>query len=615
MVMRTLGDRAGGRIVAATLFFAALYAGFFTGLSRSIAVTVLFRDFYLPLFGWSAIAFFAAAWAKVFGDDIRDLLPRAVLTGIFLHLSALLAGLNAQLSAGSPLSGVYLVYIRGISCVMLAALFCASFTVLHKVFVLRDGGICIMLPLPLACPAVAAAYLRAAPALVAPALCAGAALFYAVTFRPEACAAVLRRVRSALSDDRIIAGLLFLAAFALRAAFSVQILRLTGGGATFVDASDDGRSYDPMGWTLASVPGALFAHGKVFPDIWDPGYVLFLSAVYRIFGHSFPALTIVQSALNALLPVIMYFFASRLFTRRIALIAGILACLDQALIMYSVVIGTEALFMTTLALTMLFFARYLDGALDRRAALLAGFALGVSVITRSMLIALPLFLFPALVYASRETLRKKAAGMALICLAMLGAILPVTAINYANTGAFHLIARSNERLTICWGSTLVGREKESPSNVRFIAMGIEPFRDPAGSLRAICAHPARFAGIGIAVWSARLRNFFLWPNFGYVDPLVLVNPSKLANPFGSTMELYICIVSLAGVWRSLRLMPRRRVIVTAFIIGVYFICVHIFLYRVNSVRYRLAAIPYLLVFLAVGADAMYAWFRREGRIR
>lgn len=598
-------------LVLSLAAYVFLFIIFFTDLSKAFYIHLLFRYIYFPLYGWLIIVIYAFLWAFLFNESILSVLRRAVLLGISMHISILLYKLHVQLLQGSPISSIYLYYINFVTIAVFAMLVFGAVSIIRQIALRGYDHALFFMPLVFLFITLSFLYFKIGSSITIFGIGLGILITYAMSYRLE----VIKAAKRLVSNDKFVICSLFLIGFLVRFAFSLQILKLTGGGNVFIDASDDGRSYDALAWIIAQNPAKAFSAGEVFPTFWEPGYILFLSAIYKVFGHNFHAATIFQSIVNGLLPASSYLIGRFLFSKKVGILSGVLIAIDQALIMYSVVLGTEALSAALLSLVVLFFILYLRDPSRRLFIYILGLILGLSFIVRSSFMLLPIFMFLAFLFIEGVTFRRKILDMIGIMLISLCVVLPVTFMNYLNTGDFHLIVRSSDRLQACWLSALPGGEDVSPSNVKFIAMGIEPFKKPYASLSIVLKDPIRFVRTGLEIWPKRLRNFFYWPNFGFSDPVMLVNSSKIANEFASTTEFYMLITYLLGLYFTLRAVCRNRLPIILIMVIACFICVHVFLYRVNTVRYRVVVIPYMLIILSVGAANLSKFVSKGLRVR
>jgi 4-amino-4-deoxy-L-arabinose transferase-like glycosyltransferase len=279
--------------------------------------------------------------------------------------------------------------------------------------------------------------------------------------------------------------------------------------------------------------------------------------------------------------------------------------------MHSVVLGTEALFTALVAAALLCIIYHLKRRFRRKYILLAGICLGLAAITRYMLFMLPIFILAVYLFINGIDLRKKIVNVALMYVFMLICIMPVTLVNYINTHEFHLVEKSGDRMDIVWYNSYLGREDMCPSNLIFVEAGFDPFKKPAEAALFVLKHPVKFTGLCYRVWSKRLRNFLFWPNFGFSDPLILVNPSRMPNEFGSTMEFYFFIVYIIGSFVLLQGLPADRARLVLLVPILYFIFIHAILFMFSTVRYRVPVIPYLSIIFAVGLNRIFSFVRRE----
>lgn len=74
-----------------------------------------------------------------------------------------------------------------------------------------------------------------------------------------------------------------------------------------------------------------------------PGYAIYLSAVYALWGRNFFIVQLVQNALNSLTPVLLFFLAGMLVSWRVGVVAGLLAAVSHHLSYFSNFILPDAL--------------------------------------------------------------------------------------------------------------------------------------------------------------------------------------------------------------------------------------------------------------------------------
>jgi tetratricopeptide (TPR) repeat protein len=163
-----------------------------------------------------------------------------------------------------------------------------------------------------------------------------------------------------------------------------------------------------------------------------PLYPYFLGLIYSIFGDGPIAPRIIQSILGSISCVLIYLIALRLFNRRTALIAGIIAAIYSVLIYFDNELLITSLFVF---LVLLIFYLAIDTQISssKKRLYLIGLVLGLAAIARpTILIILPILAVYLFFYRVKPTrLKNKLIGMVILFAGILTAILPVTIRNYA----------------------------------------------------------------------------------------------------------------------------------------------------------------------------------------
>lgn len=170
-----------------------------------------------------------------------------------------------------------------------------------------------------------------------------------------------------------------------------------------------------------------------------PGYSIFLSAVYRIFGRDFYKVQLVQNGVNSLSPVLIFFIAGLVVSWQVGIVSGLLAAISHHLGYTSNFILPDSLAALPVLAGMLLLA--LAGRRGGRrlktwlscAAAGVWFGLAAWLRSQAMMLALLVGVILVLVTARRGPFIKYAALMvAAACLA----IAPITVRNYIVYGEF-----------------------------------------------------------------------------------------------------------------------------------------------------------------------------------
>ena len=208
----------------------------------------------------------------------------------------------------------------------------------------------------------------------------------------------------------------------------------------------DERVYDDTARELAT------GHGFVASSYYStPLWPMFLALLYKVFGHSYVVVRLIQSLLGATSCILTATIATRLFNRRAGLISGTVLALYPSAIYLAGVLYIENFFTFWLLLSLYVLIRFTDRP-HLAAATLAGFCLGMTALSRTVALALipvagiiPL-LAPALAWRRRF-------AMAALMLLTAGTILaPWTVRNWFVYGGHFVPLSTGSGLTLWRGN-------------------------------------------------------------------------------------------------------------------------------------------------------------------
>jgi len=401
-------------------------------------------------------------------------------------------------------------------------------------------------------------------------------------------------------------------ALCLRVAWYLHLVSLVGLDyqTGFLAASDDGQFYHSAASTIAEDPSVLLDRSNpVVSSSFDPLYPLLLGLWYRLAGIHFLPAVVVQCLLGSLVVVLVYLIGKELGGGSLAIgyLAAALATVSQPLIFSSAVYGIEALYIPVLAWWLWSAVRYAKPSVrSRRWVWALGTAGGLLLGLRRFAPLFLLALLPWMVWAKRDVAMRvrlrdwlAAAGLALAVYA------PVEAM-YAAGGQARLLSRGG---AVYWEAPAQFPDVV-PDNSRLIALGIDPFRDPLGSLARAAAQPIEVAQAVWAILPKRVTAFFFWAPFGYFNTVTLLNPT-IPNAFTPIEEFYLALAVLVGVVWALR-HPASRTVggLLLLTIGIQAF-VHSVLFFTHSIRYSIPVRPYLTIFAAAAtAPLVRAIFMR-----
>jgi hypothetical protein len=577
-----------------------------------------------PLAIWLGVAAYSLICKYAAGRKYNEMLRIFFTMGVVFSVYPYMLGLEGLIHKGVPMARMYILYVQFcISAVgFILALWAAR---LIGINLLKSGkrqryffDDPVFLPVTVLPLFAVYTYLHIGIKVAAfgwlggyIAMIAAAAIF---NF-DEMAIAVYRAFRRCIGSPRIII-VIFCLTFALRALFLCHLIHQVGTE-NYIFASDDGDAYERMALEGVKDMG-YFA--KETPASYLMFYSAFLAAVYKLFGHNYYIAGCLQALLSSLMVVAVYLIAQAVFRNRAISFAGaILACIDQPLMHLTTTLNTEALYIPLLTFAILSLVMYKTAISDRAACawvVACGAFLGLAVIIRELIVLLPVFLLPWILVWGRDydnhRMARRAGDFALIAVCMAALILPITVKNYQNTGKFNLVYKSGGD---SWGLASHWGEENDPSNAPLIELGIDPFADLKGSVVNIFRHPVEFTKAICRLVPLRMRNLFLWPKFGYFDPVYMFNPYRIVSDYGAIMILYymiLVLISFAAL-AAARADTGLKILITLPII--YYCLFHGVFFLLRSTRYSAPMTPFLSMILAVGLAGIWVYVKNDNNKR
>lgn len=173
-----------------------------------------------------------------------------------------------------------------------------------------------------------------------------------------------------------------------------------------------------------------------------PGYFILLAGVQALFGDSLTAALIIQSVIDAITCVLIAGIAAALSTN-LALPAGSLAALWPNLIIHSGTLLSDTLFLMLFTAMLFAASRFILRGSPKWAAI-AGLALGLSLMTRTVVQLLPFLMAPAAFAIPLRHRHGIGAAILATILFLSGALLPLTPLLYRNFEQFGVITLSSQ---------------------------------------------------------------------------------------------------------------------------------------------------------------------------
>jgi tetratricopeptide (TPR) repeat protein len=194
----------------------------------------------------------------------------------------------------------------------------------------------------------------------------------------------------------------------------------------------DARGYDEWAQTIA---GGQWLGTDVFYQA--PLYPYFLGVIYAVLGRDLTLVRVIQAAVGAAACTMLGLAASRLFSKRVGLVAGL------SLALYAPAIFFDALFQKTVldvffvCLMLWISSRLCDSAAATREWVWLGVALGAFALTRENALVLVIVIL-AWIWIRSSPVRPRIAAAGAFALGLALVLAPVAARNYAVGGGFYV---------------------------------------------------------------------------------------------------------------------------------------------------------------------------------
>jgi hypothetical protein len=150
-----------------------------------------------------------------------------------------------------------------------------------------------------------------------------------------------------------------------------------------------------------------------------------------------------------------------------------------------------------------------------------------------------------------------------------------------------------------------------PSNKRLIELGMKnPVANPFQSLGVFMRSPREVIAVMADIIPKRMRNFYFWPNFGFFDPVYLVNSCAYPNAYASHLEFYAIFVLFAGaaVFAVSKEVPIAHKALIAIPV-IYYSLLHGVLFLSHSPRYKAPIDPFIAIIVSFGIRRMLKLLR------
>jgi 4-amino-4-deoxy-L-arabinose transferase-like glycosyltransferase len=234
---------------------------------------------------------------------------------------------------------------------------------------------------------------------------------------------------------------------------------------------DDAAGYHRLATTLIESHRFAFSNTEKPDAMRTPLYPMFIAAIYSLFGYKPWIVILTQILIDTISCFLLLVSLSRLFSRRVALIASTLYALDPFLILYSsTTLLSDTLFVFFLVAAFWFLSLARHGEISKKTLLNCGLSslfLGLATLTRpiSQFIIACFVVFFSVAYWKRPRI---AITYALLSLLIFGLTLfPWVFRNYSTFGHFSLSTSDSYNLLILDVAPMeMGRRHEDSAAVR-----------------------------------------------------------------------------------------------------------------------------------------------------
>ncbi len=354
----------------------------------------------------------------------------------------------------------------------------------------------------------------------------------------------------------------------------------------------------------------------------SPLYAYFLAILYRLFGTGPWAPRVAQILIGSASPVVLYIVGATLFSRRVAWVSGLTLAIYGPLILEEITLSKTTLLVFAALVS---FAAYLRAG--PRAKLgglaVAGFFMGVAVVgvAQWLLAFLALGAYAALL-PRRAALDRRLLAAAVFLVAGIVPISPVVAWNSAHGGGLVLTSGGAGLNLFSGNNPMASGLPARPKGLRDIPEYEE--EDARRLAERDTGHSLTPAEVS-AYWSRRATDFMKQQPSAFLELLrkkfvVVWNGYEIPDNYHYTFMrtqflplLWVCPtfsviapLALLGLF-----MPfwRRRALVALYLVCFLYLGTLVVFY-VRS-RYRLPAVPFLILFAAVALEQIVDVIQRR----
>ena len=344
-------------------------------------------------------------------------------------------------------------------------------------------------------------------------------------------------------------------------------------------------------------------------DLQAPLYPVFLAVNRLIFQErALWLVKIEQLILHSVEIYLIYILAARFFSKRTALIAGVIASVYPELFSYSYLLFSETfyLFFLLLSIILYFFALEKEKSSGLALMFCAGIISGIACLSRSLNFYFLPFICLHYWFFCKRPAGSKLIAIFIFCLSMIAPVSVQTMKNYKVEGCFILIDSSAAR------NFYRSHNKTYPPNMDFrgnntLTVDREPCPEKgacaqikceaANSLQFIAANPGLFLKYGvIKTINLYSPNLIIYKNIFKAEPASFpragLYQGRWLRAIGSLSYLLVMLLALLGIFSSKEWKFRSYTILWVFYLTA--VCA----FFSGASRYRMPFVPFLVIYAA-----------------
>jgi 4-amino-4-deoxy-L-arabinose transferase-like glycosyltransferase len=348
----------------------------------------------------------------------------------------------------------------------------------------------------------------------------------------------------------------------------------------------DGVQYNEVAIDLLNGEG--FPRGlTMYKSSRAPGYPVFISFIYLVFGTNILWVKLAQSLLNVLTILPIYGLGMMIFDKRVALTASFIIAIDSFFIFFTGLILSEILFMVFLSSSLCFL--YI-GIRDDRYFLLASGSLlmGLAILTRASLLLFPVFILVWIILEKRDNIKRALYSCVFFVIMVVLVLLPWSIRNYSIYHSFVPVTIGSG-LTLYEGNNPVADGGPTGHKITHLPSSLTPLEQDrlyrAKALQFISEKPGRFLSLALVKFK---RFWNIIPNYEEYRSVKYILISLLSY-------VPILVFGIIGIILSL---TRDKKVLFLLLPVIYYTALHMIF--PGSVRYRVPIMPFFMIISAYG---------------